>query len=794
MPVRSKIPHFGDILSTSDLLDSEGLEVDKPTNRTVSTRGWWSTFNKETETGSPGLYSLLLGTPSVQAHMYATSGFSGLHSYEWLPPGTDGGGARSGTPGMVFDVCHGVRIEKPTESGCVNATLTVDWGRNEISATVWFANRMTSHPYLPMYFHAELVGGSGATAEGVIDKSDPVIICTDEFCKDKITVHSTDGTDGVFSINTVTGVLYAIVPVAHATVPVPTKVHVNVGLSFIDREYARTNLQNAMAPVREAHSLAEVEDIFKAAIKSRWCTALSGVLSIDETIPGDDDIAVMLHSASYRSMMSPTVYSENGTSGSYLGFDKTIHNFKDEFDLEPNEFTPTVLAEGDYGFGTYSSSYFSDLSLWDTFRTQHPWLLLTQPDVAVGVARSMLQISIQQGAFPRWTLASNDPGAMMGEAGTAVVVELVLAGLGDTVNASTIQEIVLRQSVEPVPLNGRTDVEHYIKYGYVSKEASGVATSDTLTYMFDDYLLSQLSYSVGDTTSGDAALARSKGYAVIWSDERQIMCPRGASAPEATGELACPRTPVGLESWNDHKEGDSLQWSLFVPHDVEGLIALHGRREPNTNRTSVFYDQLEYFFQHHVSVHEKIGHVLPNPYYWAGNEHDAFAVWMFSFGELGQTSQEEKKGGESGAHVGGFCSRTQYWSRRLTHMHFSALPNGVPGNEDYGAMATWLLFTSLGLFPQAGTTNFVIGSPRIIAATIGLDGHVARVAGAGHANSRFLHIQTFNNSAENVYVSRLFVNGEEHSSPFIDRAVLVQEGGCKLEFHMSDRPVSGICA
>ena len=108
-------------------------------------------------------------------------------------------------------------------------------------------------------------------------------------------------------------------------------------------------------------------------------------------------------------MMTPTIYSEDAAAlGHYLGFDGNIHNFTAEFGDVPNEFTSKVLSEGDYGYGTYSTSFFSDLSLWDTFRTQHPWLLLTQPDVAVGIIRSMEQITIQQNAFPRWTLANVD--------------------------------------------------------------------------------------------------------------------------------------------------------------------------------------------------------------------------------------------------------------------------------------------------------------------------------------------------------------------------------------------------
>ena len=169
-----------------------------------------------------------------------------------------------------------------------------------------------------------------------------------------------------------------------------------------------------------------------------------------------------------------------------------------------------------------------------------------------------------------------------------------------------------------------------------------------------------------------------------------------------------------------------------------------------------------------------------------GNEHDAFAVWMFSFGQLGQHEVHQED--DSVLH-GGYCSRTQYWSRLLTHMHFSSLPNGVPGNEDYGAMATWLLFTSLGLYPQAGTMNYIIGSPRIISATVFLDGHGEWNPLSKHA----LHIVTYNNTNDNVYVETLYVNGVLHNSPFIDRGVLTQAGGCTLEYHMTSNSSSGLC-
>lgn len=101
-------------------------------------------------------------------------------------------------------------------------------------------------------------------------------------------------------------------------------------------------------------------------------------------------------------------------------------------------------------------------------------------------------------------------------------------------------------------------------------------------------------------------------------------------------------------------------------------------------------------------------------------------------------------------------------------------------------MASWLLFTSLGLYPQAGTTTFMIGSPRVKDATLSiehLDGSLSN-----------LEIITYNNSPVNVFVERLLINGIEHSSTKVDRSVLAASEGCRLEFYMSNIPQSGLCS
>jgi hypothetical protein len=79
--------------------------------------------------------------------------------------------------------------------------------------------------------------------------------------------------------------------------------------------------------------------------------------------------------------------------------------------------------------------------------------------------------------------------------------------------------------------------------------------------------------------------------------------------------------------------------------------------------------------------------------YWAGNEPDILAPWLFVFG--------------------GCAHHTQYWTRWLVEHKYSADADGIPGNDDYGTMSAWLVFAALGLYPLSGAPFYIVGSPSL---------------------------------------------------------------------------------
>lgn len=506
-----------------------------------------------------------------------------------------------------------------------------------------------------------------------------------------------------------------------------------IGLSFISSEQAKTNLY-ASAP-----SDAKF-DVLAARTKAQWCDALS-VISVDAN-EGDEEIKYMLYTAAYRTMMSPSRYTEEG--GLYVGLDRQVHNATAD----------RIALYGDKrSTNPHAYEFYSDLSLWDTFRTQHPWLLLLNEDIAIGIARSTAEMTAQQGAYPRWVMGPNEGSCMIGEHGSALVLEAIKVGLGDQFDVATIQKALVKQSTENVPVNGRSDIDFYIAHGYVRQDVDDTSSSSTLSYALDDFLLAGISEYVGDSEAAAAATIRAQNYRNIWSSDSLLFCPKYEN-----GDLKCPRTGAAPEAWGEFKEGDANHWAWYVVHDVPGLVSLFPSPE-------VYDSSLNTFFEMSLNFNAT-GSLVPNPYYWAGNEHDFMTPFMFSWGPN--------------------CTRTQYWSRKTTHLHFSNTPHGIPGNDDYGSMSSFVLFAGLGIYPQAGTTNYIIGSPRVSKASVTLHHY--------DGTNSVLNIITHNNSAENVFVQKLLVNGVEYTSPFIDRSVLAASGGATLEFYMQSTPASGLCA
>jgi len=163
-----------------------------------------------------------------------------------------------------------------------------------------------------------------------------------------------------------------------------------------------------------------------------------------------------------------------------------------------------------------------------------------------------------------------------------------------------------------------------------------------------------------------------------------------------------------------------------------------------------FVGQLEIFMNQSFPLPDNL---LPNPYYWAGNEPDILSPYLFDF-----TSRPDL---------------TQKWSRHFLLEDFKAQPNGIPGNDDYGEMSSWAFFSWIGFYPIAGSSTYLLGSPVFPSVEISRD-------------EGDIKIISKNCSLDNPYVQAYSINGNQMSTPYFDHSLIAQ--GAQIEFLMGPEP------
>lgn len=168
--------------------------------------------------------------------------------------------------------------------------------------------------------------------------------------------------------------------------------------------------------------------------------------------------------------------------------------------------------------------------------------------------------------------------------------------------------------------------------------------------------------------------------------------------------------------------------------------------------------------------------------------------------------------------------RLQYWVRWILDTYYQLVPDGVPGNDDFGELNGWAVWACLGLYPLTATPGgtYVLSSPCFANVTLQVPAAAAAAAGYAHAPRidgaaaapaalvPLLTITAHNFSVGNVYVARAALNGADLPTPFVDHAALLPPlaaprpgedagahaarvaGGARasvLEFWLTDAPV-----
>jgi predicted alpha-1,2-mannosidase len=183
--------------------------------------------------------------------------------------------------------------------------------------------------------------------------------------------------------------------------------------------------------------------------------------------------------------------------------------------------------------------------------------------------------------------------------------------------------------------------------------------------------------------------------------------------------------------------------------DVQGLIDLYGGDAPFIAKLEAMFAAGSDVLDSPPDITGMVGQLAQ------GNEPSNHIPFLYSFA--------------------GAPWMTQQRVRQVARI-YNNTPAGVPGNDDCGQISTWFVFAALGFYPVNAVTGvYVLGSPIVNRARI-------RNQAAGTTFS----VTAENNSATNVYVQRVELNGKELTKSWITHADIVRGG--ELRFWMSSRP------
>ncbi len=499
------------------------------------------------------------------------------------------------------------------------------------------------------------------------------------------------------------------VDIGFAALNTDQAVELRLALSCVSIANARANLDAETA----GKSFEEILNAAQEAWERR--------LALIRVQGGTEKQRRIFYTALYRAFQMPTIFTD--VNGEFKGFDKAVHK-----------------AEG--------YTYYTDFSLWDTFRTVHPLYNLIAREDERDMMTSLVEMAKEGGGLPRWPSGCGYTNCMFGTPADMVVSEAYLKGIRDFDIDAAYTAMRQTALIGPPPgskFAGREDVALYLKHGYCPSDQAGDAVSATLEYSWADYALSHLAQALGHTEDAALFAEHAKFYKNTWNPATQFFQPRFAS-----GEFDPMFKPLLLSYVDfDRKytkafvEGSAMQWRWGVPFDPEGLISLFRSKD-------YFISELE---NHMENSTKTVGWWNPGPYYWHGNEPYIHTAYLFN--------------------AAGRPDLTQKWVRWILNTKYSDDYVGLDGNDDGGTLSSWYVLSALGFYPIAGTTRYELGSPLF-------DKAEARIG------DKMLTVVAENNAQTNVYVQQVFLNGQPLDRTWFTHDEITQGG--TLRFVMGSNP------
>ena len=388
---------------------------------------------------------------------------------------------------------------------------------------------------------------------------------------------------------------------------------------------------------------------------------------------------------------------------------------------------------------------YTTFSLWDTYRAAMPLMTILHPDRMPDIVNTMLAIADEQGRLPVWHLWGNETDCMVGNPGIPVVADAIVKGIGGF-DRERAFEAIRRTAMNPDRGNGLR-----MKYGYIPCDLFNEAVAYDMEYALADGAAARAAEALGREEDARYFTERSHSYRNYFDPSTGFMRGRDSRRGWRT-----PFNPfASTHRADDYCEGNAWQYTWLAPHDVAGLESCFGSRARMLGKLDSLFTVSSVIEGAETSpdISGLIGQ------YAHGNEPSHHILYLYTM--LGQPWKTAEK------------------VREVLTTLYHDQPDGLSGNEDVGQMSAWYILSSLGMYevePAGG--RYWFGSPLFDRAEIAVPGGTFTIVAE-------------NNSSENKYIRRVWLNGRPYTKPWIGHEEVMAGG--ELRFEMDDEPHVWYC-
>ena len=489
------------------------------------------------------------------------------------------------------------------------------------------------------------------------------------------------------------------------------ELNVKIGISFLSSLKAKNNIEKEI-PHWDF-------DVVLSNLENKWNVLLSRITLSSDT---SEEYKKMFYTGLYHTMIMPV--------------DRT----------------------GENPLWTNNEPYYDDFyCIWDTFRTSSPLITLIDPDREVEIINAMLNIYKRDGYLPEGR-SGNENGRTQGGSNAETVIADAFVKNLKGIDYELALKAMLKDAEVPPGGNeekeGRGGLVEYLQLGYIPYGIDR-AGNRTIDYAYNDFNIATVAKGLKHDKIYDKYIKQADNWKNLWRSDYENNGTKGFIMPKDAagnwlddvvfGESKIQKptfryTPTITESpWYVchwcvfFYEGTSWEYSLSIPHDIPEVIK-------RTGGNLAFKKRLDTFFNNNLyDVSNEPSFLTPTMYHWIGRP---------------DLSSDR--------------------IRNIVNNNFNSSPKGLPGNDDSGAMSSWLAFHMIGLYPNAGQPYYLINTPLIKETTLQLK------------DGKFFKISTKNLSDKKKYIKSAFLNGKPYTRAWILHEDIINGGELLLE--MASKP------